>query len=300
MARNRTLLTIWSLLACCVAIVVPAAAQHFKLVTGSLTQVAAGRTEVFDIAAASQAHRYNPGTKAFVLVAGSPQFFEVAVGGGTLSQKDEVWGVGLTNQIYHFNFGTKTFVQVPGPSLYQITIGEGDQDRCHPYEVWGLDLSGFIYRYNYCSKAFDAISGALSTIATAGGDVWGMYNGFSSSQIYHYDFGLPGWVQVQNPTTINRLTVGLNDVWGHDDLDDIWRYDPSSGNFVQAPGSLVWTFAGGDGVWGINSSAQVYRFDSSTESFVGLPDTFRDVVVGYGAGVWAIDFSNNVYTFVRP
>ena len=85
-----SMLQIWFLLACCAALVLPAAAQHFKQVTGTLTQVAAGRNEVFGIGTAHQVYRYNPATKAFVQIPGT--LAQVAVGGGTLSQTDEVWG----------------------------------------------------------------------------------------------------------------------------------------------------------------------------------------------------------------
>ena len=56
----------------------PRVRAAFQLVTGSLTQVAAGRNEVFGIGTANQIYRYNPGTKAFVQIPGS--LAQVAVG----------------------------------------------------------------------------------------------------------------------------------------------------------------------------------------------------------------------------
>src|SRR6516225_2852566 len=120
------------LLMSCGALTVTASAQHFKQVTGTLTQVAVGRNEVFGVNASNQVYRYSASTKSFGLVTGT--LIQVAVGGGTLSQKDEIWGIRPSEQIYHFNFGTKAFVQVAG-TFFQIAVGEGDEDTCHPYEV---------------------------------------------------------------------------------------------------------------------------------------------------------------------
>ena len=289
MTRNIRLLTICFRLACCAALVAPASAQHFKLVTGTLTQVAAGRNEVFGIGTANQIYRYNPGTKAFVQIPGS--FAQVAVGGGTLSQKDEVWGVGTSGQIYHFNFGTKTFTQVTG-SLAQIVVGEGKSDNCHPYEVWGLNAAQSIYRYNYCTKMFDQIGGSLSVIATGGGSVWGLN---SSAQIYYYIHGI-GFSQTAG--SLQQIAVSGNDVWGLDGSGNIYRYNPKGSVFTLYFGGCTQVATGGDGVWIIQPGIVLNYLEP--ESFAYNPFSLTQLAVGYGAGVWGIGPSNQVYTFVRP
>ncbi len=48
---------------------------------------------------------------------------------------NEIWGVNASGAIHRFNYSTKAFTQIPS-ILAQIAVGEGDQDKCHPYEVW--------------------------------------------------------------------------------------------------------------------------------------------------------------------
>ena len=273
-----------SLLLC--SLVVPVSAQHFRQVTGTLTQVAAGRNEVFGIGTSNQIYRYNAATKAFGQIPGS--LTQVAVGGGSLSQKDEVWGVGTSGQIYHFNYGTKTFTQVTG-SLAHIVVGEGEADNCHAYEVWGIDASDNIFRYNYCTKQFDQIAGSLSVIATGGGSVWGLN---SSAQIYYYNNGF-----FQIAGSLQQIATSGNDVFGLDGSGNIYRYDPYLIAFVLYGGGYTEVATGGDGVWVIQPG-YVLNYTEITTSFYNVSMT--QLAVGYGAGVWAVDSSNRVWTFVRP
>ena len=135
-------------LVCSILLAIPASAQHFQQVKGTLVSVSAGRNEVFGFDTKGQVWRYSATTKAFSKIKGA--FLEdIAVGGGTLSQLDEVWGISSSAAIFHFNYSTKTFDQITG-SLSQITVGVGHEDQCHPYEVWGIN-SGNIFRYDYCA-----------------------------------------------------------------------------------------------------------------------------------------------------
>jgi hypothetical protein len=288
MACNRLLSTLYLLLACCAALVVPAAAQHFKQVTGTLTQVAAGRNEVFGIGTANQVYRYNAGTKAFVRIAGS--LAQVAVGGGTLSQKDEVWGVNTSGQIYHFNFGTKTFNRVTG-SLAHIVVGEGKFDNCHSYEVWGIDASDNIFSYNYCTKKFDQIAGSLSVIATGGGSVWGLN---SSAQIYAYSHG-GGFFQIAG--SLQQIAVSVNDVWGQDGSGNIYRFNPKLHGFDLYFNGITQVATGGDGVWLVVLGGE---YNYAEPEIFAYNSSLTQLAVGYGAGVWGIGPFNQVFTFVRP
>jgi hypothetical protein len=92
------------LLLCLAALIVPASAQHFKQVTGitgSMVEVAAGGSEVWGINTSSQLFRLAGGT--FVSVPGTLN--RIAVGGGTLLQKDEIWGLDSSGNVFHFNYG---------------------------------------------------------------------------------------------------------------------------------------------------------------------------------------------------
>jgi hypothetical protein len=270
-------------------------AQHFKQITGSLAQIAAGRNEVFGLDSKSQIWRFNG--SEFVQIPGLLK--QVAVGGGTLLQKDEIWGVNASGAIHRFNHSTKAFTQIPG-ILAQIAVGEGDQDKCHPYEVWGTNKVNQIYRYNYCTSQFEQFSCCLARVATGGGDVWGIN---SSNQIYHYSFSGQTFEQVQG--TLAQIAVGVNDVWGLNSSFQMYRYDPESGNFVSVAGqALLGGIAdGGDGVWGADAGF-IFRFDPSSESFTQVQYNSKEpavqIAVGSGAGVWVIDSLDQVFTFVRP
>src|SRR5580698_9565845 len=129
-------------LVCLAALVAPASAQHFQQIKGTLSTVSAGRNEVFGLDSQSAVWRLSLATKSFVQIP-SASLVDIAVGGGTLAQRDEVWGVNATGGIYRFNYSTGNFNKTSGV-LTQITVGVGSQDSCHPYEVWGVNSAGSV------------------------------------------------------------------------------------------------------------------------------------------------------------
>jgi len=294
---DRKMLLLVASILCCAAIVVPASAQHFKQIPGSLAQVAAGRNEVWGLDASGQVYRFNSGTKTFTKT-GTLKLTRVAVGGGTALQSDQVWGIDASGLIYRFSFKSKTFVQVPG-TLAQIVVSEGDFDRCHPYEVWGLNAAELIYRYNSCTSQFEQAAGSLTVIATGAGAVWGLN---SSAQIYYYDFTSSGFRQV--PGTLQQIVVGVDEVWGIDGNSNLYQY--SQGSFVGHGnlGEPNLIAAGGRGVW-LAARQFIERVDPFFAGLgelvdTSLPSDVKQITVGYGAGVWAVDSSNRIYSFVRP
>jgi virginiamycin B lyase len=300
MSRKSVCLSVFLVLFCWAGVVVPASAQHFQQIPGSLTQVAAGRTEVWGLNASHQVYRFIPGTKQFVKISGS--LTQIAVGGGALLQADEVWGVNASGGIYRFTFSSMTLVQVPGV-LSQIVVGEGDFDRCHPYEVWGINPNLLVYRYDYCSGQFhqSPTAPALTHIATGGGDLWGLDE---FAQIWHYSFQQLQWNQI--PGSLQQITVGVNDVFGLDGNGNVYRFDASNGQFasVSLGGAMATQIAaGGNGVWAIYTSGQpdlIARFDPNIEEFAQVSGALVQIAVGSGGGVWGVNSSNHVYVFVRP
>lgn len=281
-------------LICIAVLTMPAFAQHFQPVKGTLTQIAAGRNEVFGVDAASNIWRLSPAQKGFVQIQGF--LVQVAVGGGTVAQTDDVWGVNGSGGVFRFDYSTKLFNETGGVSLTSIAVGVGTQDKCHPYEVWGIYAPNQrVYRYDYCLKAFAQVPAALTQVATGGGDVWGL-NG--SSQIFHYDFATELFVLV--PGVLTQISVGVNDVWGVNGKAQIYRYDPNSVTFQQVTGVATQVWAGGDGVWALNGADGIFRFDSSSASLVQVPGFLANIAPGSGAGVWGINASNAVFTFIRP
>ncbi|MGA9528127.1 MAG: tectonin domain-containing protein [Terriglobales bacterium] len=280
----------------------PASAQHFQQVKGTLVSVAAGRNEVFGIGPSGLPWRYNATSKSFAKVTGATGLAQVAVGGGTVSQLDEVWAVAASGKVFRFNFTTKSFDQITGV-LSQITVGPGYEDNCHPYEVWGVNSVQSIFRYNYCTSEWEQAVGSLTVVATGGGDVWGInVNG----QVFHF-LGNTSFHQVTGLyNTPTQLAVGVNDVWVIDNTAQVYRYDPSTGQFNAINDLfLLQIAAGGDGVWA-TWDGTLARFDPEDNGgsgefiAVSLDGSCSDVAVGSGAGVFAVNSSHQIFTLVRP
>jgi Tectonin domain len=308
------------------AAVVPASAQTFLQIPGSLSYIAAGRNEVWGLQfPGGLIWRFNPSTQSFYRVSGS--LSQVAVGGGTLLQPDQVWGVNGAG-VFSFDLNNNAYTQhnPPGSTTYfsQIAVGKGaalDFTGCHPYEVWGLAASvpassGLPYRYNYCTNEFVPIlppssSTPLTHIATGGGDVWALD---ANAHIWH-------WVLVSNTEewtrvgggfgdTLQQITVGVNDVWGLDGYGTVYRYDPIYGTFVlnqngdnvEGGYDVTRIAAGGDGVWTVVAGSDFIEFfNPSTQNLEKLePFVFpwAQIAVGSGAGVWMLNSSNQIYNFI--
>jgi Tectonin domain len=311
---------------CWIAIGIPAMAQHFKQITGSLTQIAVGRAEVWGLNG-SKVYRFDSSKESFNEVSGS--LAHIAVGGGTLLQKDEVWGVSASGTVYRFNFSKNSLSKVSG-DLVQIVVGEGDYENCHPYEVWGLDAGRTAWRYNYCKSKFEESDlPPMTSIAVGASGVWGVDESGMLIQVDGTGYGsgsnLGNWQQI---------AVGVNDVWGIDSSSEIYRRGDGLNDYTNICASSTGgsclarqVAAGGDGVWiaynylqGGLPLAGIGRFTFSTANGSGSNEFFTNefsvealhqsvvqIAVGSGGGVWAITSSRGktsvtyqVCAFVRP
>jgi hypothetical protein len=318
------------MLICWTAAVVPASAQHFKQIDGSLTQIAVGRAEVWGLNG-SKIYRFDAGTEKFGEISGS--LAQIAVGGGSLLQRDEVWGVNASGEIFHFNFSKNKFATVPG-TLTKIAVGEGDNDNCHPYEVWGVDAGGNVWRYNYCKSELEEfrLKNSVAQIAVGPNDVWGIDD---SGNITHFSGTSVGGASVANNAPLQQISVGVNDVWGTDSNGALYRYNASDSSFDNVCNSLTTpscqvgqVAAAGDGVWvdhlyqqGVFTYVGIAHLTFSTANSFASFEFFNDVfsvpvgaksvvqiAVGSGGGVWAITShpglkfttTYQVYTWVRP
>ena len=297
------------------SLVVPASAQHFEQVPGTLVSVAAGRNEVFGLGSGGSIYRYNASTKTFGRIPGSLR--QIAVGGGTLSQLDEVWGLS-GGEVYRFNYTTEVFDHIAAPSFTQIIVGEGaaqnvlssslNPDKCYPYEVWGLGpVSGGpnqIARYNFCENTFESyFTGNIIQAATGAGDVWGLqraHNPLAADPFQFLDSQGELNFLFSSGSPLTQIAVGVSGVWGVNNSNQVYRYDPNTTGFDQVAGTLVQIAAGGDGVWGLDPLGQIWLWDPSSASFVQVDGVFKSFAVGSGAGVWAVNSSGQVFTFVRP
>jgi hypothetical protein len=334
MARTNVAFATCLMLICWAAAVVPATAQHFKQIDGSLTQIAVGRAEVWGLNG-SEVYRFDSSTEKFNKMSGS--LAQIAVGGGSILQRDEVWGVSASGSVYQFSYSKNKLVKIKG-DLKQIAVGEGDYDNCHPYEVWGIDPTGNVWRYNYCNSQFETADApsSMAQIAVAPNDVWGLDE---YGNVYHLSPFGSGQTTVGNNGTLKQIAVGVDEAWGIDSTNTLYKYwgNYDLDGFVAAtiPCSGVSSLcgagivaAGGDGVWvqyvytqGGIPFVGIARYVRSTDHSAGSAEGFanefsipagthvaQQLVVGSGGGVWAIiasqtnggKVSNQVYVFVRP
>jgi hypothetical protein len=89
-------------------------------------------------------------------------------------------------------------------------------------------------------------------------------------------------------------------MWGINGAGALYRYDPKTGAFNLVAATVSEVSAGGDGVWVISSSNDVFRFEPSREEFVQVSGAFKGIAVGSGAGVFAVNSEDQVFTFLRP
>jgi hypothetical protein len=209
----------------------------------------------------------------------------------------EVWGLAWTNSTwygnpYRYNYCTGQFVKIPLPSgsttpFSQIAVAARGSD------VWALDTNAHIWHLT-------------NTCICAAGDWTQVFGGYDGD-------------------TLQQIAVGVNDVWGRDGNGSIYRYDP----FALYNADVFWLVqpesnaglamqiaAGGDGVWAIEGSdsynglrfcnmcgespgGDVYPASPMGGLFVPVGSFWTQVAVGSGAGVWVINSSNQVFTWVR-
>jgi hypothetical protein len=285
------------------AAVVPASAQHFQQIPGSLTQIAAGQSEVWGLNG-SQIYRFTSGTNFYGFAQISGSLTRIAVGGGSAMQPDQVWGIS-NGYVYQYDFSTNAWNYMGGGiqckfclflNFSQIAVGEGDEDSCHPYEVWGLAnlLGGAnnVFRYNYCTNSFNQVANpvgnecggcALASVHVGKNDIWGVD---VIGNIWHYElnpinqgYGSQNWALVDGGCYPMQIAVGVNDVWAFSTSSTppcngtVYRLDP-------------------DGYGPDNT--QVGQFASlETQQVAGVTQ-----MAAGGDGVWTIlGGSNNVCRF---
>lgn len=311
----------------CTAATLPAGAQHFKLMSGTLTQIAVGRSEVWGLNG-SEIYRFNTSSEKFKQVKG--YLAQVAVGGGSLLQQDEVWGINASGDVYRFNYGKNEFQQVSG-NLTQIAVGVGNADtinpdNCHAYEVWGISelsitLPGNLWRYNFCTSQFENIANpngpatAVTQIAVGTNNIWAL-----DETTYPSEYTNGKWYHPSPNSALQTISAGVDEsVWGvsvpSGNGTSALRYSPTKWSFDEvcvgdcqsggAPTPLQ-IAAGGEGTWLVYFDApnvEVARYTNLRSPDFGLENplfqgpvfslfggtgSVVQVAVGSGGGVWMI------------
>jgi Tectonin domain len=300
--------------------------KNFAQISGSLEQIAVGGgtllqpDEVWGVNS-GHVYRFDFSTNSFAWVPGVKQcwfclpifFSKIAVGGGGRDHCHpyEMWGISYFPgvNVYRYNYCTSFFDKISSNvgavsgNFTQIAVGPtGD--------VWGL-WQGVVYPEQ------PATSIVFEYMPSSSDGTWGNSNIAASNNF---------------PFTWQQITVGTNQAWAVDSFGAIWFWAPplefpvSDINSTEVtfsgaacgisgdgcPSGLVTKIAsGGDGVWFIYTGSDggqaglIGRFDpwdgsSSVPLPAGANPAAVQIAVGSGAGVWVIDASDEVFTFVRP
>ena len=140
------------------------------------------------------------------------------------------------------------------------------------------------------AQSFVQIPGKLRSISLGGTTtgavaVWGLN---SSNNIYEFD----GLAFQNFPGTFTQVAVDGAVVFVIDTNQNVFRFDPFIGLFVQVPGKLTQISAHGGAAWGIDTNHNVFTFDG--ETFDQVPGQLTQISVD-GGSVWGISASQSIY-----
>lgn len=307
--------------------------ESFDQIPGALTQIAVGggtlmqSDEVWGINN-GEVYRFNFNTNTFDSVPGGPKpckfcivvsFSQIAVGAGYEDNCHpyEVWvTTSFVGSIYRYNYCTSQLENVPNgqpgnPPLIQVAVGGGG-------DVWELLGPDTFDGESLGPSACEYFPGLFQ--ASGSTPPFGFWDRCFSTNGPTNAAAAPG-------VSWQQLAVGINDVWAVDSAGSIWFWAPQ--DYVGQPWAPLLlspptgpsgsaTFAtkiasGGDGAWIIynNFSATdsqgglIARYNFQNFGFINVPlpaeaDAAVQIAVGSGAGVWVLDASDEVFTYVRP
>ena len=184
----------------------------------------------------------------------------------------------------------QTWVQVPG-TLSQISVGDSTT-------ILGVNSADDVSQYNNAG-GWTKLPGLLTQVAVGtDGAVWGIN---SSGQTYQYQSSTGTWTNI--PGTLTSIYVGGKDlVWGLNASGYIYRFDPATKEWEQVVGAASQLSVASDGTVIGLSQGQLFFFEPVLQQFVGVAGVngagpLSQIVAGFGAAVFAIDTSGNVYQF---
>jgi len=167
----------------------------------------------------------------------------------------------------------------------------------------------------------------FTQIAVSGaGDVWGLYPGSSAPAVLEFTGGPWGGPGNTYGISFQQIAVGVNDVWAIDSTGLTYSWSPArlygfggpnlngtlaSGYLPSLSGLATQVATGGDGVWVLynlpdGGNGLIGRFDFQRGYFLNVPlpananPSAVQIAVGSGAGIWVLDASDEVFTWVRP
>lgn len=289
----------------CVTATVPcftqsgAANLHFEQIPGSLVQISVGADgSVWGVNSSQQIYTYNSSTGSWVNIPGA--LTQVAAGNA-----NAVWGVNAQHQIFHWNPVDSSWINVPG-TLQQIAVGiDGD--------VWGYNAAQ-IYHLNRQTGLFVNVpsptgpgiyppSVGYPMLASAGS----VYSSECTATIIECGSVLwynPGTDQLTGFGNVLSANVGVpaagpdGDMWATTNAGAI-HYSVLNGSFNFTGLSASQLAVGyGAAVYALDSSGNIFRWDAPSESWVQIPGNLTSIAVGANGDVWGLNSSQSIFRLV--
>ena len=153
------------------------------------------------------------------------------------------------------------------------------------------------------AQHFQRTPGSLTQLAVGRTEVWGLN---ASNQTFRFNPSTKQFVKI--PQTLTQIAVGggtlgqADEVWGINASGQIFRFNFHTQKFAPVVGVLAQIAAGGNGFWGVDQNGVVYRYLPQIGNFGAVAGSlpFAQIAVGTGGGVWGVNSSHQVFTWVRP
>jgi len=178
---------------------------------------------------------------------------------------------------------TGTWTTVPG-GLTALSAG--------PDGPWGINSSGNIWRF--ANGNWQLMPGAAKTVSVGpSGDVW-VVN--AAGEIYRWNVAKNNWDLM--PGGLVDISAGLNEVWGVNSANQIWRY--ANGAWQQMPGAAKAVTIGPTGdVWHLGMSAvpggsNIYHWNRATNSWESVDGGLTQISAGPD-GLWGVNSGNMIF-----
>lgn len=143
-------------------------------------------------------------------------------------------------------------------------------------------------RYNYCTKIFDGIASPSLSKISTGGGEVWALN--TANQIFRFNPATGAFVQMTG--NLAQIAVGVDGVWGLNANGSFFEFNPISQVFNAVSGNKFTSIAaGGNGIWGLNAGVS-YRYVASTRTWVQVGGAqLTGISSGTGGGVFAVNAS---------
>ncbi len=161
-------------------------------------------------------------------------------------------------------------------------------------DAWGLNAQSNIYHYNAQTAGFSQVSGSLAQIAVgSSGSVYGVN---SAGSIYWYNPGTGYFQWVATSIGFTQISVGADgDVWAVKN-NAAYHYDVLHNSMAATSASIAKVMVGyGAAVWGLDSSGNIWQWQPASSTWVQIAGTLSSIAVGTNGSMWVLNSSQQIF-----